>query len=242
MPGVPDAWIVQVTWGAGMKQPSRILSEAQFLNDVRGHQMTVIRDDGVHRHVRFARPGSYCMHFDLITWPGYLCYTGDMGTYVFRRLEDMFQFFRDERAGRPGEDETLHINLGYWSEKLEAADCHGRHVVGVEEFDEERFLSTINEIRKGWIKENRDVLTKDERRELWEAVENEVLSQVDDGEYAARAAAGGFMHTAGGKRFEFVDLWDYSFGRFTYRFVWCCYALAWGIGKYDAAKKLEVVQ
>ena len=66
----------------------------QFTSDIAQHQMQVIRDDGVSRHLRFKRPNTMCMHFDLLTWPGYLCYTGDMGTYVFRRLEDMFPFFR----------------------------------------------------------------------------------------------------------------------------------------------------
>jgi len=36
--------------------------EDQFLKDVARHQMKVIRDDGTHRHLRFANPncGSYC--------------------------------------------------------------------------------------------------------------------------------------------------------------------------------------
>ena len=72
-------------------------TEQSFLKDVAEHQMTVLRDDGVNRHVQFRRPGTICMGFELITWPGYLCYTGDMGTYVFRRLEDMFEFFRTDR-------------------------------------------------------------------------------------------------------------------------------------------------
>ena len=71
--------------------------DEQFLRDVAEHTMTVIREDGVSRHIRFAKPGTSCMHFDLITWPGYLCYTGDMGTYVFQRLTDMFEFFRTDR-------------------------------------------------------------------------------------------------------------------------------------------------
>lgn len=72
-------------------------TEKRFLGDVAKHQMTILRDDGVNRHVRFKQPNSSNMFFDLITWPGCLCYTGDMGTYVFRRLEDMFEFFRTDR-------------------------------------------------------------------------------------------------------------------------------------------------
>ncbi len=68
--------------------------EARFLKDVANHEMQIIRDDGVQRHLRFKKPGTMCYHFDLITWGGHLCYTGDMGTYVFTRVHDMFDFFR----------------------------------------------------------------------------------------------------------------------------------------------------
>lgn len=61
------------------------VTESTFLREVSQHSMTVIRDDGVNRHLRFRRPETNCMGFDLITWAGHLCYTGDMGTYVFSR-------------------------------------------------------------------------------------------------------------------------------------------------------------
>lgn len=49
------------------------LTAHQFLHDVRNHQMTILRDEGVNRHIRFMKPGSSDMQFDLITWSGYLC-------------------------------------------------------------------------------------------------------------------------------------------------------------------------
>ena len=76
-----------------------------FLNDVKDHQMTIVRDDNIGRHLRFSKPGTSCMSFDLITWPGYLCCTGDMGTYVFKRLPDMFEFFRTKS------NEGIHVSL-----------------------------------------------------------------------------------------------------------------------------------
>ena len=30
-----------------------------------------------------------------------------------------------------------------------------------------------------------------------------------------------------------MDFFDGSMTRFTFHFLWCCYALAWGINKYD---------
>ena len=100
----------------------RQCTEAQFLKDVSGHQMRVIRDDGKHRHVRFEKPGSSCMHFELITWPGYLAYVGDMGSYVFSRLPDMFQFFRMGDGDLNHNERGLSINPSYWAGKIEAAD------------------------------------------------------------------------------------------------------------------------
>jgi len=58
-----------------------------FLKDVASHQMHIIQNDGVNRHIRFSKPGTSCYHFDLITWPGHLCYTGDMGTWGIAKYD-----------------------------------------------------------------------------------------------------------------------------------------------------------
>lgn len=211
-------------------------TETSFLKDVADHGMRVIRDDGLYRHIRFQKTGSWCMGFDLITWPGYLCYCGDMGTYVFQRLEDMFQFFRTDREHRKG----LGINMGYWSEKLVAVDG-GRSKGSAKEFDKERFARIIREYRLGWIREHRDCLSKNQRRELWEAVSDEVLSRLDDGEHVACQAAYDFSHSTNHPtaHFQFDALFEHDFTDYTYHFVWCCYALAWGIKQYDEAKVLD---
>jgi hypothetical protein len=85
-----------------------------FLKHVRDHAMTIVREDGVYRHLRFRKPGTSCMGFDIITWPGYLCFCGDMGTYVFQRLQDMLQFFRTKRR----DDGSWSIDHRYWAEKV----------------------------------------------------------------------------------------------------------------------------
>lgn len=55
----------------------------KFAKDVEAHEVQVLMDSGVYRHLRVRRSGTYCMGFDIVTYPGYLCYSGDMGTYVF---------------------------------------------------------------------------------------------------------------------------------------------------------------
>lgn len=212
------------------------VDEHEFLRDVREHQMTVLRDEGLFRHLRFKRPSTGCMHFDLITWPGYLCYTGDMGTYVFSRLSDMFEFFRTDREYAHRRGRQLSISLSYWAEKLQAIDKGD----GYEEFDVERFRAVVCEYRTRWMRELKTRgASKDARRELWEAVEDEVLRFADDGEAAALGQAYEFAHRVGDHEFQFSDLCDHRFSKFTRRFTWCCYALAWGIQQYDDAKTAE---
>lgn len=210
-----------------------ICSQARFLEDVKSHELIALHDDGVYRHIRFKKPGTNCMHFDLVTWPGYLAYSGDMGCYVFCRLNDMFQFFRTDRLHRRGDG--LAINLSYWSEKLEAVDGN-RRSGSAKEFSDEIFAQIISEIRLHWIKDRG--LTKEQRRELWDAVRDDVLDKKDsdDNGRVQMDAAYDFDEVIGGKRFQFIDLFEYDFTQYTYRFIWCCYALAWGIGKYDEVK------
>jgi hypothetical protein len=73
------------------------------------HTLEVIRDDGLYRHLRCRKSGTWVYGFDVVTWPGYLTVCGDIGTWVFSRERDMLPWF--EASGD-------RINPGYWSEKL----------------------------------------------------------------------------------------------------------------------------
>lgn len=208
------------------------LTQEEFLKDIATHQMHILRNDGIYRHVRFKREGTMCSYFDLVTWPGYLAYSGDMGCFVFSRIEDMFEFFRADRT-HSKDDGKLKINLGYWSEKLQAVDGGRTSNEAVKEFSPEAFAKLIHEWRIGWIREYRDTLSKEQRRELWDLVTEDVLSKADDGEIRAYDAAYGFEYEADGKSFQFDDLYEHNCREYTHRFIWCCYALAWGIKQYD---------
>lgn len=194
-------------------------TEQSFLKDVADHHMTVLRDDGVYRHVRFAKPGTYNMQFDLVTWPGYLSYSGDMGCFVFSRLQDMFEFFRCRPEGT-----GLYINLSYWAEKLQATDKPDGH----REYSADKFRGYVID----QCRQFRHEMNRSEFRSFREAVEDEVLSAADDGEDAAYRALRDFEHD---RRAWFQDSWEAIFLEYTSRFTWCCYAMAWGIRKYDEA-------
>lgn len=191
-----------------MREPD----EQRFLNEVANHEMTVLIDNGTHRHIRFRRPGTSCMGFDLVTWPGYLAVSGDMGDFMFTRLPDMFEFFRDPQfnVGQP-----LHINPQYWAQKCRAGKT--------EEYSADRFKEAIS-------------YRLDEMEaspELRQEVEENVLPAGHDGEYAAHLAARDFEHDG---RQVFPDFWEWRLREHTYHFIWICYAIAWGIRHYDSAK------
>jgi hypothetical protein len=207
-------------------------SRAEFLSGVKRHGMTVLRDDGEYRHVRFAEPRTRNRQFDLITWPGYLAYVGDMGDFVFSRLHDMFDFFRTDGDREP--------SFGYWAEKLQATDRRGGHKC----FSQERFAEVINDYRLRWARKAAmdGTLTKEQRRELWDAVDDEVLSRASDGEYPAFEAAHDFEHRVAGRTYRLDDFWDHNFDEWSVQFAWACYAIAWGISLYDRDGQPEIAE
>lgn len=213
----------------------------QFLKDVAQHEMTVLRDDGVDRHLRFKRPDSSVYWFDIITWGGRLYIGGDCGTYVFDRLPDMFQFFRRDDEGRG------RIDFRYWAEKIEARDKHG----GVKEFDPEEFRRVIHERRVDLIRSRtaRESLTKEDRRDLWERIADDVMDKADDGYKRGDVPfyfAYDFSYCKGSVlsddciwlRLNLDDM--PSCETYTGHFLWNCYALPWAIARYDAHKAAQV--
>lgn len=167
-------------------------SEECFLQDVAKHEMKILHYDGAYRHIRFSKPGTRCMSFDLVTWPGYLCFCGDMGDFVFSRSEDMFEFFRSSgHKSHPGQ--VLAVNFEYWAEKCLAVD---KHCV-IKEYSPEKFCEVINEILDD---------DDDATDELRKAIAEEVFCVADDGPEAAHEAARNFLWD--GKKY-FTDFWEY---------------------------------
>lgn len=200
------------------------VTEEQFRKDVSAHRMQVIRDDGPDRHIRFREPGTFIYGFDLITWPGHLCITGDCGTYVFARVEDMFCFFRS--GNRTGADE-LRINPGYWGEKLLAAGTPE----GFKEYSPDCFRERIEDLFSDW-----EFDSEEQKQEVWEDIREEVLAYADDGEVRARDAAEAYKSEYGHK---FSDFWETDLMLYTHHFIWCLYAIVWGIELYDQSKEKQ---
>lgn len=198
----------------------------RFIRDVALHRLEVLREDGVYRHLRFKRPGTNAYYFDIVTWPGYLTVTGDMGTWTFSREHDMVrQFFPSDIAGG--------INPGYWSEKIEAGTCGGYDKICME-FDEKAFAKRLDEWLAGWREECGDDCDEDEIESALDTVADLKRSGFNDSRDALNAVNNAEWPDG-------VSSWDiaegmYGINTFSHHFRWICYAVVWGIGRYEASK------
>ena len=194
-------------------------SQELFLIDVANHDIKIISDNDLYRHIRLSNNGSSVMRFDLITWPGSLCYTGDMGTYVFSRVPDMFNFFR----GKPEGD--LQINPHYWHEKLDAVDRDGDRSGGAAKiFSYEKFCKAVREYLDDY----------DASDELRQEVEDQVIFGDDNGVRCYDRATE--FHSEIDPDFEFTDFFEADVDEYEFRFIWACYAIVWAIRQYDRVK------
>lgn len=231
----------------------------RFNVDTANHTMTVLRDDGLYRHLRFKAPNRGSYWFDLVTWPGYLVVVGDVGTScVFTRTPDMFEFFRG--GAKYG------IKPGYWAEKL----VSDRDVA--QKFSETRFRQLIDEQVDEWIRDYdgddpgfaksvreqvgehglREVYDEsDARRALdqFEFVPADGQRRIDAAELvwsdatsrgatkAERDAAwAAFNRIRFHEAYRFDNTGEWDLTDWHWSFLWCCHAIVSGIGQYDASK------
>jgi hypothetical protein len=230
----------------------------RFRRDTAGHELTVLHDDGLYRHLRLRAPRTSEYWFDLITIPGALIFRGDGKSFTFARLEDMFEFFR----GRPG-----RINAHYWAEKLTS----GRD--GLVRFDVDKLTSWVREytaeaIREGWAPRGtgkavtglleeiallgdtdergaRDLLEQFGYGSAWTASCSHCWkSGLFDGDEEYRASQWATTHeqlgaehrTRVAKQDAFTfgeDLWEISFAEYDWWFLWALHGIVWGIAQYD---------
>lgn len=201
----------------------------RFVRDVAEHEMTVLKDDGLYRHLRFQRVGASFYWFDLVTWPGVLAVSGDCGTFVFSRTRDMFEFFRPSGARGGFEDARWGINPDYWSEKLRAPSSRDVRI-----YTYDAFKAHVLE----WLADARDYYgdleDEDDLRAFKAAVDEQILDDPDGEAYRDEGEAHrrlrDFEH--GGRSIS--DSWEWDLREYDWQFLWCCWAIVWGIGQYDA--------
>ncbi len=178
----------------------------QFAKDVENHQMQVLADDDLHRSLLFKQPNTGNQYFRINTWPHHLCISGDMGTFVFSRLPDMFEFFRGDKEP----------NLGYWSEKLEAGKA--------QEHSESQAREVI-------LKQAEDAGLEPEDLEYAKLRIDRMELDSEFGFY--NEVMNWSEHELG---FSIDTDGIGCCKEYRYHFTWCCRAIIWAIQQYDALK------
>lgn len=197
-----------------MTDPHTAITE-RFARETAGHQLTVLHDDGLYRHLKFANPqygGLY--RYDLITWPNGLTIRGDGPNFVFaiHPLADLFDMFR--ASSHHG------INPGYWQEKVVAGP--------VKAWSEELF--------RAWLAAQA-ASAEPEHPGIVDAVNAEILhgdefsiEQEDDARYALT------YFTHGAHQINYPAKWQEDFDDWSWEYLWACHAIVSGIGRYDAQR------
>lgn len=204
----------------------------QFQKDTANHKLNVLLDNGLHRHLLIKKQGNIEYYYEITTWPGYLCISGDMGCFVFKRNDDMFAFFRKQ----PGK-----INPGYWQEKVQAGTGFEGAMAITSEPDLEAYDDRLDDYLKDFI-DSLDPESEEDDLKVEEATEAvEDFKTWRDGEHDAVVRINNWdPDAAGGMKLD--DFWDGHRGltKFKFHYIWCCYAIVHAVALYDAHKNDEV--
>lgn len=193
--------------------------------DTAGHELTVLHDDGLYRHLRFQRPGDSFYWYDLVTWPGVLCINGDCGTYTFSRIRDMLGFFESDRG---------RINPHYWAQKLRGPIDGTRSA--------EVYAPDILEDRlRAWARDFANGDYDDEPMYpdlLIGALEREVFARPfwsEFGTYDTEEQAHALLVELG-EVLPVGETWEWELRDWSWSFLWCCWAIVLGIEAYRATQ------
>lgn len=231
----------------------------RFAADTTNHQLTVLHDDGLYRHLRFTAPEGGFYWFDLVTWPGKLAVVGGFGDgYVFSRVEDMFTFFRTPTLV---DDNPNGINPGYWAEKVvdgrercsaysekkfraqvaeDFADCEDQFPglgAAISEAMDDDYATYLKEGAQEFLRDF-TYTTDDGQKRIAEA-RAEWSSVCGTGASTAEldAAWAKYQQIERGATFGFHDWPEWDLTDYAWQYLWACNAIAWGVKQYDEAKR-----
>jgi len=194
----------------------------RFTKDTAEHILMIKHDHEIYRYLLIKKPGTSFYWYEVLSWPGRLVINGDMGSFVFSRLEDMFEFFRSGRD----------INPGYWAEKCVAGQT--------KEFSEEKFKRLVKEHADDVL----EGLPEVAREGFVKAVKSELLDDQVYSNNEAHTLVSEFSHVymdlehplGAPKTVEFYDTWEWDFSDYTPHFLWCCFGIRRAIEMYDKEK------
>lgn len=200
---------------------------ANFSKNTINHRLQILHDDGLYRHLRMSAPNDDSWRWEITTWPGHLAITGDVADgYVFRRLQDMLDFFRaDEHEGRYT-DGTRMIDLGYWAQKLTrttGADTAQRYSPGA-------FMQVAEQLIEEAV--DSETISEQERPEM--------LDDARAASWELHQALGWLWKVAERLHMDPTDLpsirdWDFDF-------LIACWAIAETVAAYDEQKEQRALE
>lgn len=189
---------------------------AIFQENTTDHQLTILHDDGMYRHLRMSAPGTRMWSWDIVTWPGHLATGGDVADgLTFSREEDMIGFFKPGRGDRAYySDGAPSIDFRYWAEKLQ-----GDQRQTVKEYKHKDFVDYVREHLTDQLPHDRNLTP-----ELIEELVAEARAE-DENPQAALAWMEGYDK-------YFSDPWEHDFRDYTFHFHLGCYAVNAAVQAY----------
>ncbi|MGW7726298.1 hypothetical protein ACWGJ6_23550 [Streptomyces canus] len=229
---------------------------AHVARDVADAKMTVLREEGLYRHIEFTGLQGWS-RIILVTWPYNLLVAGSHGSYHFERFgpdtEDMFDWLRG-----------IRVEPDRWASKLvNGADS-------VREYDRDRLVAQVKAevaeaVKEGaprglraavreQILESDRLVSKDWAMQMVYDFEHGVIYRAectcgaskDHDSYDEAVTWEFYRHRPAGDHkvkvreiggFAFSDVGDWNLDKVSYHFVYQCHAASWAIGQDDAARK-----
>ncbi|GHH54747.1 hypothetical protein [Streptomyces candidus] len=206
-------------------------AKERFASEVDGATMTVVKDDGLHRHLSFRFPKASWDWCEVVTWPGMLILRGGLGCWSFTRTEDMLDFFR------PGPHRE-RIDPLYWEGKLVPGSGSE-----VKVYDEGRARAYVRQAVAEAVETHEHIQAEDAEDWLFsefsyaewdsEAALMRTLGWFE-GRVDAERPVGGSVEEISASEFHFpVQDWDLH--RYSDWFLLSCVVLPWAVEQYDAA-------
>lgn len=201
---------------------------ANFIEETKGHILTVQQDDGVNRHMRVGAPGTGIWSWRVATWAGYLTTFGDIADgYQFTRVHDMMNFFDRGAHRNYHSDGAPSIDFRYWAEKLT-----GGRASEVKHFSSKLFIKLLTEHLDEHYHELSPASIAETRKEDPSAADvlqrkrDELLDEIrrhSDTDTEARE----WLRDDADARQAFGEdaWWDWDFRDFDVHFIFACYAI-----------------
>jgi hypothetical protein len=141
-----------------------------------------------------------------------------MGTYVFRRLPDMLNFFRKSPES--------NIDFRYWAEKVESEDKTDHIREWCPDTFKFKVLELYRDLTSDCTPEDRGQVMNDLQSEILDYLQDEPKEVLLDRLYNFSTILTPLDSE------EISDIASASMV-YSFRFLWCCHALVWGISCYD---------